>query len=1256
MQFDVAYEPIVVGKTLFIASAQNDALTAFDTDTGAERWRFYADGPMRFAPTVWRGKVYAVSDDGHLYCLDAAKGTLLWKFRGVPDKRLVLGNGRLISMWPARGAAVVADGRVYFAAGIWPSSGIALHALDAATGKVIWTNDGSGSIFISHPHGSPAFGGVSPQGYLAVQGDSLFVPGGRSVPACYDRTTGKLRYYHLAAGGKSGEYRVALDERFYYCAGKMHRLGDGMQMKSLKGDQSIASLPVLADGLAFDGGRRRFAALDMAGAEIKVAEDKKTKRKKTKRKRIKRKTTRVTIKSRWSLRGAGEVALKAGGRIYTIQGKRIVAFDLPKQADAMPTKSSWSRDFPATPRNVIAADGKLFVGTTDGTVYCFGGKKIEPREWKLKATGMPAHPTGPSFGKVSGYAIINNSVDPGTLLAENPELHVVIVHKHIDLDPFRREWDAAGLLGARVSVVRGDITALPLPSYLASLVVLPAQSRLWTGDEIKAVYRTLRPYGGRVVGIHKATVAALKLPGAKTEGEVLTRTGPLPGAGSWTHQNGDAANSVNSRDGIVRAPLGPLWFGGPPNTEVLPRHGHGPTPQVVGGRLFIMGADMLRAVDVYTGRLMWQVKLPGVGKHFDNTAHQPGANSLGANFATTTDAVYVLRDAICLRLDPATGKKVSEFRVGDAHWSHLVVSGEYLVAGLSPRTFVRDVFEETDFFKRAQVSDKEAVKIAKIIRGKCLNKLKNVALSPLDRQKENLDAVLVDLNRITGLKDMRKIIPADTLKRLGKQPLKDLEAHLADPKRDDSKLPALNRALLAACFKVLPMDRWSRIGSFGWDHTASARIAVLNRHTGKLLWQRDAVQSFTHNTIIVGGGKVFCIDATPARVRATLARRGKPVPPATLLALDIRTGNPAWSDDENVFGTWLAWSARHNVLVEAGRPSRDMVAFEENARMAVRHAADGKRIWPAVGAKTKSYGGPVILHGDRIITEGAAIELMTGKPIIRKNPLTGADMPWCWKKHYGCGTAVSSEHLLTFRSAAAGFYDLAGDGGTGNLSGFKSSCTSNLIPADGVLNAPDYTRTCSCSYQNQTSLAFIHTPDVETWAFGIVPRVGAEQTITRLGINLGAPGQHVGPDGTLWVNDDGPHSSPSPVKITIKPADAPRFRRHSMALQGEMMPMVAASGVEGIRKLTVRLAPDGQKLRPYTVRLYFREPRRAKPGERVFSVTMQGKEVLGDLDLPPHQLYVKEVKGVTDCHTLTIELTPKRGVPILCGVQVIMQP
>src|SRR5690606_11473651 len=105
----------------------------------------------------------------------------------------------------------------------------------------------------------------------------------------------------------------------------------------------------------------------------------------------------------------------------------------------------------------------------------------------------------------------------------------------------------------------------------------------------------------------------------------------------------------------------------------------------------------------------------------------------------------------------------------------------------------------------------------------------------------------------------------------------------------------------------------------------------------------------------------------------------------------------------------------------------------------------------------------------------------TGKPVMRKHPLTGELVEWSWTRNYGCNTPIASEHLLTFRSGAAGYFDLCNDGGTGNMGGFRSSCTNNLVVAGGLLNAPDYTRTCTCNYQNQTSLALIHMPEAEMW-------------------------------------------------------------------------------------------------------------------------------------------------------------------------------
>ena len=194
MPFDRVMHPVVADGRVFFGSSVDCKVYALDAATGNELWTFFCDGPVRFAPSVDGDRLFVVSDDGHLYCLAAADGRLLWKLRGGPTDSRVLGNGRLISRWPARGGPVVDDGVVYFAAGIWPSEGIFIYAIDAETGKVIWCNDRTGSVWMAQPHpGANAASGVSAQGYLALAGDKLLVPTGRAVPAVFYRNNGALR-------------------------------------------------------------------------------------------------------------------------------------------------------------------------------------------------------------------------------------------------------------------------------------------------------------------------------------------------------------------------------------------------------------------------------------------------------------------------------------------------------------------------------------------------------------------------------------------------------------------------------------------------------------------------------------------------------------------------------------------------------------------------------------------------------------------------------------------------------------------------------------------------------------------------------------------------------------------------------------------------------------------------------------------------------------------------------------------------------
>ena len=213
LRFDAGYEPVAAEGLVVVPSSVNDCVTALKLETGEQVWKYNTNGPVRFAAAVWKDSVCFGSDDGYLYCVELQTGKLRWKHRAVPSDRRLLGNKRLISVWPVRGGPVIADGTVYFAAGVWPFEGVFVYAMDVASGDVVWRNDRLGYLFGQQPHNTQAIGGVAPQGYLVADGDKLILPCSTAYPALLDRRTGKLIEFELPGPGRfPGGWFAAIDE------------------------------------------------------------------------------------------------------------------------------------------------------------------------------------------------------------------------------------------------------------------------------------------------------------------------------------------------------------------------------------------------------------------------------------------------------------------------------------------------------------------------------------------------------------------------------------------------------------------------------------------------------------------------------------------------------------------------------------------------------------------------------------------------------------------------------------------------------------------------------------------------------------------------------------------------------------------------------------------------------------------------------------------------------------------------------------
>ncbi len=413
LRYDVALQPIVAQGRLYFGSSADGKVYALDAAKGRQAWEFFTAGPVRFAPAFSEGRLLAASDDGHLYALDAVDGRLLWKVRGGPRGDMLLGNDRMVSRWPARGGPVIADGTVYFGAGIWPSEGIFLYAVDPASGRVKWCNDSSGSLEMDQPHPTArAKSGVAVQGYLAAQLDALIVPTGRAVPAVFDRKDGTLRYFHLQDNTHQGGSDVVAIDREFFNDTSVFSLDDGGSFG--RTGLAVAAHPeyVVASAVG------RLTVHDRRNLFVeRWVTDRKGEKKKAK----------SLAKPLWSLELPEGFGLKApspkgsgtpegkqmGSTGYaspSIEGQpgslivagdwaviggrdQVIAIDLPAR------KIAWKAAVEGSCCGLAVAEGRLYASTDRGVIHCFaaGGERFDAAS-SSGATGSQAdgvRDTGP---------------------------------------------------------------------------------------------------------------------------------------------------------------------------------------------------------------------------------------------------------------------------------------------------------------------------------------------------------------------------------------------------------------------------------------------------------------------------------------------------------------------------------------------------------------------------------------------------------------------------------------------------------------------------------------------------------------------------------------------------------------------------------------------------------------------------------------------------------------------------------------------
>jgi len=1260
LRFDDAFHVAAVGELVYFGSSSDTKVYALDASTGQVRWEFVTEGPVRLAPTVWQGKLYVGSDDGKVYCLGAEDGRLIWTFDAAPGPERVLGNGKMISLWPVRTGVAVSNGAAYFGSGVFPSEGLYLYAVNAENGRLLWKNDTCGRE--GQFNIKTALGSLSPQGYVLLSEDKLFVPSGRRMPAVFDRKDGRFLFHpnssFRAIGAFGGTYGLLAGDMLFtgterilavsQADGKLAFV-EGARRLVVDTDSAYLLTGTYAVRVALDGWlssgpqKNQLNSLKLqwdrqAGAakwwkdaierweeELKqpgkTDEEKAALQKRLEQIRARLDALPEALKKidtqmeeitkpmekdvRWRSACDCTDSIALTPDLVFAGGENTV-----KALDAATGKAVWSATVNGKARGLAVANGRLLVSTDKGSVHCFvageGGRGLRmkptvvedpfPERGRAEAYTSTAEQIAKESGVKRGYGLMLGCDARLALeLARRTELMIYMVEPDAEkVAAVRKALTDAGMYGGRVVVMQMQPDGLPLPDYFANLIVCRNDfSPDRTQTSAQEIVRMLKPCGG---------VAYVELPhGAQPSfprdrqagrkmirgvkqwlkdlretlnvlGELHTvvspghpwlaiRRGPLAGAGSWTHQYANAANTACSDDQIVRGPIGILWFGDPGPGRMPSRHAAAASPLAVNGRMFAQGEEVVMAYDAYNGLQLWEREIPG--------AMRLGVSWNGcSNLAADDGSLFVAAGSQCLRLDAATGETLRTYQV------------------------------------------------------------------PSSEGGDDLGWVYV-----------------------------------------------------ACADGLLYGSRGPVAGFRGGDSNC---VFAMDIESGEIRWTRDG-DKIMPNTICIGDGRLYFVDRTVTEEQkerglagiapeARLNRLGKPIAPDVRLvvALDAATGREEWVRPQYVSdcvkisagGGELAVMYADHVLLLCGQPLNGHFwnqffagEFERRSLIAL-DARDGRPLWSG----HKGYRSRPLILNDRIIAEPWAHDLRTGAELMRTHPVTGAKARWQMSRPgHHCGSISACVNALFFRSGTAAYYDLVADYGTAHFGAQRPGCWINCIPANGLVIMPEASSGCACPYSLQCTTVYHSRKTSRTW--GIFSAPEPHTPVKHLALNFGAPGDRKDSNGTLWLAYPRPRADrlAFSVELETEILESGGFTQNSadfLEIRGTDAPWVYASACTGLSRGALPLVGTGEEPGLYTVRLHFMEPVNDRRGQRVFDVRLQGRTVLRDFDILAeaggrNRSLVREFERVEVRGDLVVELVPRvpgpttERAPIVSGIEVL---
>ena len=823
----IATLPIsAAGDSVFFTTTDGRAV-CLDAATGKTRWEFVGAASMNCTPTVFEGKVYVGNDDGYVYCLDAGSGKLVWKSKAVSGERWFISFEKMTSILPVRTNVLVDDGVAYFGTGVFPHDGMYVNAIDARTGAPLWRT-------ACYRYGFA--------GHLFATKTQLTLPtefkGFHKYQVRFQRTDGAIT--------SANDPEIDLPHVIEFMGNGV--VADGVRYSS---DDRSNLRAWKTEGENEQGGRRPIWNISVPNAVIEP-----------------------------------ESVVYAGGVLYAL------ANDQPRVGTTITARNPengaelWSARIPEQAQYIAIANGRLFVSTRQGSIYCFAPEGTPAHGRREEATDAqpfagdansdacraaakrilaPATPDTPGCGvERKGYALVLDC-STGELayeLVKNSELYVCAVFDDAEAAQRAREkLCKANVHSLRLSVWhRQPGRPLPYPPNFADLIVSEAAALgrampELTGElaRLQKPIRGIALIGGRQ---QEKTIAewahAQKGDSKEADWQVVKQNDfcwarsvrpSVVNGGGWTHPFGDAGNTMNSHDATLKPPLGVAW-NGPPyvyNIIALRHKDRDPVVPIVANGVMVspVDNDRIQAFDQYNGRFLWQYESAHIGRLF--TTLVAGGDSL---------YIPIPSEKRCVRRDLWTGKQVRDYRVPlpGAIWGGVAVSedGKTLWGGGRNEgndwscIFALDTETGADRWvlggpdQGRRFSGWNAIADGRIymVGGNVNDQQRQQAMAEMEAYLKEHNPQRLDFFRQGG-HDIRLLTTTDAMTG------KILYECGVDVKDCDHWVAAHAGVL------VLSM-RWGEKGWNGWPNGAFRKncLAVYDGATGKLLWKKPCDYRF----------------------------------------------------------------------------------------------------------------------------------------------------------------------------------------------------------------------------------------------------------------------------------------------------------------------------------------------------------------------------------------------------------------------------